>query len=397
MLLVFYFFLKKLFGETIALLGFIFIGLSPIIFGISLIINPDSLLWIFLPLSLLSYFVFKKEEKVPYLWASGIFMGLSLLTKYVANILYIFFFMLPFLEYIFLEKKPALTSYLKKAFLNYATMVLISMAIFFFLYPASWVDFDVLLKGTFLSKAFETTWPLFAGIFILITIDIFALKNKATQWVLNFVSKHRNLLVQTVSVIFLFAIAFVLLDTYAGMKPFDFVSILSSPKGIGARNIFESFAGAILADTYSLIFGICPFALAALIFALLMNLKKKISYTLESCIVFYFTIFILLYYFASSVNEVAATVRCQITLYPLAFIISAIGVFQIISLEKVKRYIPHALAIILTFAISLIGVFSIRPFYFAFASPLLPQKYLLNYKDMGDSSYEAAKYLNSLP
>jgi hypothetical protein len=43
------------------------------------------------------------------------------------------------------------------------------------------------------------------------------------------------------------------------------------------------------------------------------------------------------------------------------------------------------------------GTFSVRPYYFAYASSLLPQKYLLNYKDMGDGSYEAAQYLNSLP
>ncbi len=397
MLLVFYFFLKKLFGNTIALFGFILISFSPIIFGVSLIINPDSLLWIFLPLSLLSYFVFKKEEKKSYLILSGFFMGLALLTKYVANILYIFFFMLPFLEYIFSEEKPPLQKYLKKSFINYLIIVGVSVAIFFVFYPATWVNFNVLLKGTFLSQAFKTTWPLFVGVFAFIVFDIFALKNKVMQFILNFFSRYRHYFVQIVSAIFLFVIIFAILDTYLGMKPFDFVSILSSPKGIGASNIFNSYVGAILADTYSLIFGICPLALIALIFALYKNLRRKATYNLEACIILYFSIFILFYYFASSVNNVAATVRYQITLYPLALIISAIGLSQIISLEKIRKYVSRILAIIIVFTISLIGIFSIRPFYFAFASPLLPQKYLLNYKDMGDGSYETARYLNSLP
>lgn len=397
MLLAFYFFLRKLFGDTIALLGFIFIGLSPIIFGISLIINPDSLLWIFLPLSLLSYFIFKKEENKKYLYASGLFLGLSLLTKYVANILYIFFFFLPFLEYIFLEKKPALTSYLKKSFLNYVVLVVISMATFYVLYPATWAHPKTLLKGTFLSQAFETTWPLFVGLFILIAIDTLLFKNKITHYILNFFSKYKTLLMQITTGFFLAAIAFVFINTYLGMKPFDFEAILSSPKGIGASNIFQSYIGAILADTYSLIFGISPLALIALIAALIFNLKKKTEYSQEACVVFYFTIFILFYYFASSVNNVAATVRYQITLYPLALIMSAIGLSYIISAKQLKKYASVALVSVLTLVIALVGIISVRPHYFAYASSLLPQKYLLNYKDMGDGSYEAAAYLNSLP
>lgn len=397
MLLAFYFFLKKLFDKTIALFSFIFIGLSPIIFGISLIINPDSLLWIFLPLSLLSYFVFKKEEKKAYLFASGILLGLSLLTKYVANILYIFFFVLPFLEYIFLEKKPELAAYLKKSFLNYLIMVAISMATFLFLYPATWVDFSVLLRGTFLSQAFETTWPLFAGIFVLIAIDIFALKNKVALLILSFFSRYKNFLVWAVSGLFLFGIAFVFADTYLGMKPFDFAEFLSSPKGIGDGNILVSYSGAMLSDIYSLIFGICPLVLIGLIFALYANIKKKNAHTREEIIVFYFTIFILFYYLASSVNDVTATVRYQIALYPLAFIMSAIGLKQIIFLKNIKKYVSPALATFFILTVALISIFYVRPYYFAFASPILPQKYLLNYKDMGDGSYEAAQYLNSLP
>jgi hypothetical protein len=38
-----------------------------------------------------------------------------------------------------------------------------------------------------------------------------------------------------------------------------------------------------------------------------------------------------------------------------------------------------------------------RPFYFGYANFLLPEKYVLNLKDMGDGSYEAAQYLNALP
>jgi 4-amino-4-deoxy-L-arabinose transferase-like glycosyltransferase len=396
MLLVFYVFIKKLFGQTIALLSFILMGLSPIIFGMSLIINPDSLLWIFLPLSLLSWLIFQKEERKSYLFASGFFLGLALLTKYVANILYIFLFALPFLEYIFIEKKPDLAAYLKKAFANYILIVIVSMATFYVLYPATWAHFDNLLKGTFLSKAFETTWPFFAGLIALIAADIFLLKSTVFGWILNFFSKYKTLLIRIFVGFFLLVIISVFINTYIGMKPFDLESILSSPKGIGADTIFQSYAGALLADTYSLIFGISPLALLGLLAALIFNLKKKTACSREAIVVFYFTIFILFYYLASSVNDVAATVRYQIALYPLAFIMSAIGISYLINFVQ-KKHALVGLVFLIVLATSAFGMFFVRPFYFTYASSLLPGQYLLNTKDMGDGSYEAAYYLNSLP
>jgi len=44
-----------------------------------------------------------------------------------------------------------------------------------------------------------------------------------------------------------------------------------------------------------------------------------------------------------------------------------------------------------------VPLFSVKPFYMGYASRLLPSQYYLDIKDMGDGSYEAAQYLNSLP
>lgn len=399
MLLAFYFLLNKLFGQTIALFGFMFIGLSPILLGISMIINPDSLLWIFLPLSLLSYFVFQKNQKNKYLAASGIFLGLSLLTKYVANILYIFFFILPFLEYILADEKPNLKEFLKKSLKDYFIIAAVSMATFYLLFPATWTHPKVLLEGTFLSKAFAKTWPLFAAIVALIVADTILLKNKLTQPLLNFFSKRKEILAKTLAIVFIGLIAFVLLDTYLGMKPFDLEGILSSPKGIGIDQvgIFNAFLGAILADIYSLIFGLNPLIFILFILGLLTAMNAKSKMTQEKKIVIYFSLFILLYYLASTVNDVIATIRYQIILYPLALIIASIGASHLLSNKKISKYLKPFSATAALFIILTISLLNIRPFYFAYASPLLPEKYLLNTKDMGDGSYEAAAYLNSLP
>ncbi len=396
MLFVFYFFLEKLLGKTTAVLSLIFIGFSPILLGISTIINPDALLWIFLPLSLLSYFNYKKNGSNAYLYWSGIFLGLSLLTKYVANILYVFFFLAIFLEYIFDQEKytNSIIAYLKKALVDYFTLIFFSLLTFLTLLPAAWVEISRLLQNTLFSQAFQKVWPLFLIIIFLIILDTGLNKGRLVSFLMNFFCRYKKFLAVAISSVFLFSIIIVLINTYSGMKWFDFESILASPK---SAYLSTETIGLFLANFYSLIFGILPLALFALIFLAIRKICKKTSIDTEEKTALFLMFFIILYYLASSINNVSATVRYQIIIYPLAFILAAIGIKQLISLEKIKKHIPVYLAFGLLIVFSVYSLNFIKPFYLSYASNLLPQKYVLNLKDMGDGSYEAAMYLNSLP
>ncbi len=397
MLLVFYFLLKKLFNRTIALFSLIFIGLSPILLGISLIINPDALLWTFLPLSMIGYFVFQKENNRKYLILSGIFLGLALLTKYVSNILYVFFFTLPFFDYIFREEKPGLSRFLRKSGMDYLILVITSMITFFILFPATWKKPSMVLKGTFLSKVFQTTWPIFAAIIVLIAIDIYLLESKNARLILDKISRYKKIILRVVFGLFLLAIAIAMINTYAGMKIYNFESIIASPKG--SSGLFDPyvFSGKILADFFGLIFGVSPLILLFAVYAMLIPFRKKIKADTAMAVVFYFLLFIALYYIGSTVNSVVATVRYQIALYPLFLIVAAIGLEKIVSDFKLKKIMPEITFSVLLMAILIFSLFQIKPFYFAYASSILPSNYTLNLKDMGDGSYEAADYLNSLP
>ncbi len=399
MLALFYFFTKKLFGTTIALIAFILISFSPILFGISLIINPDSLLWIFMPFSLLTYFIFLKEQNRKYLILSGIFLGLSLLTKYVSNLLIIFYLLIPFIEYIFAQEKKPIHNQLKEALINYLTLLFFAMLTYYVLFPATWTNLEKLLEGTFLSKAFKTTWPLFAAFFILLSLDWLAFKSKITDWILEKITFLKKFIFVGIAGIFIVTSIFVMLDTYFNMQPFDFPAILASPKNSEANPLFAiKSVGNILADFYSLIFGISPLALFGFFFGIAsIAISKKMFNSRANLTIFYFTLFIILYYLASTVNHVVSTVRYQIALYPLVMIIAAIGIYKFISLFKGNQTKYKVAAIILTALISFFGMISSKPNYFAYASSLLPQKYLVNYKDMGDGSFETAAYLNTLP
>jgi hypothetical protein len=182
------------------------------------------------------------------------------------------------------------------------------------------------------------------------------------------------------------------------MKPFDFEGVISSPKGVGAgSNVLEIYIRSIAANLYGLIFGLSPIVFFSFCTALIFNVKKRESYTSEARVVFYFSLFILFYYFASTVNDVIATVRYQIVIYPFAFIIAAIGLNYLMNMARVKKLLPHMTIYLLAIIFTAFSLFSVKPFYFTYASSLLPQEHILNIKDMGDGSYEAAQFLNHLP
>ena len=395
---LFFLLLKKLFDETTALVAFVFIGLSPILLGISLIINPDSLLWIFLPLSLLSFLVFQRHTERKYLYLSGVFLGLSLLTKYVANILYVFFFALPFLEYVCSSDKPDTRSFLKRSAQHYLILTAISLATFFVLFPATWEHPKLLLEGTFLSKAFKSTWPLFVGFIAFIAADAIFLKERITSLLLGFLSKYKSILVRVTVTAFLGLILFGAFNALSGMSMFTTDVSLASPKGSGGTgSTLFIVADNLVADIYSLIFGISPIALFALTFALIIGVTKKRIHSHETKTVFFLSLFILFYYIASTVNHVVATVRYQIALYPLAFIIAAVGISNVLSIDRLRRYCSSVCMISLLFFVSLVSLLNVKPFYFAYTSAFLPKPYFLNFKDMGDGSWEVADFLNHLP
>jgi hypothetical protein len=397
MLLVFYSFIKKLLGKTVALVSLVLIGLSPLLLGISTIVNPDSLLWIFAPLSLLAYLAYLKDQENRYLYLTGIFLGLAVLTKYVANIMYVFFFGLIFLEYVINRSKyenSSAANYFKKAFADYFILIFLSLMTFFLLLPAAWVDINRVLEGTIMSKAFISIWPAFLGIIGLIMAHIFIFKNKFISTATDFLSRYRLVFIIIFNLSFAALIILTIINTYSGMKFYDLESILASPK---SSKDFGGFLGLMLANFYSLVFGLTPLAFLAMFFSSLSNIfpgKKNKEATIWFT---YITLFILFYYLASTVEGVSATVRYQIILYPLAMILSAIGISQFINIEQIKKYLIPGFVYLGVLIISIYSLNSIRPFYFSYASDFLPNQYVLNLKDMGDGSYEAADYLNKLP
>lgn len=397
MLPVFYWLIKKLLGKNVARFALLFIGLSPILLGISLIINSDAMLWILTGLSALSLFVFLKNNERKFLILSGFFLGLSVITKYVANILLVYFFLVFFLEYIFqAHKSVAIGKYLKQALANYAILFVTTMVTAFVFFPATWVKFSTLVNATVGNKVFSSTWPLFAGIIGLLCVDTFLLKSKFSNIFFGFLVKYRGAIAKFFAGLFLAFAVFVFLHVYAHLRVFDLQAIIASPKGVGSGNIFWKYSGALSADIYSLLFSISPFVLIFILFAV-VNVFRKKDMQRDMITAVYVLVFLFIYYLGSAVNKVIATPRYQIMVYPLIFVVAAIGISQFLERKKIKKNIPSFSAYAVSIVLLLGSLFLVNPNFLAYASEILPKNFIVNLKGMGEGSYEAANYLNGLP
>ncbi|MBD3299817.1 MAG: phospholipid carrier-dependent glycosyltransferase, partial [Candidatus Moranbacteria bacterium] len=337
MLPLFFFFLSKLFDRKTALFSTILIGLSPILLGMTTIVNPDALLWVFVPLSLINFLNYLKKGDNFSLYWSGIFLGLGILTKYIANILYPFFLLLIFVHSFInhsKNQKDKIGPYFKKSFKDYLTLITISIITFYIFLPEAWIDLTKILQCTLFSQAFLKIWPFFALIVFLTAIDIYLLECRISKKLTLFFSQYQKIILKSIFLLFILLTATTLLNIYLGMKFYDFEQIMLSPKSSSNRN---DALGIILADFYSLIFAINPIAFLAVIFLLVKNLISKKAKQKESSWIFYIVLFILIYYLASTFSEVSATVRYQIVNYPLILILAALGLKKVTDLLKKNK------------------------------------------------------------
>ena len=153
-ILLMYFLLKKLFNDKVALFGAVFIALDPFYLAYCRYIRLDALLTTFMVLSLLFFFLFlKRPQKSVFLIFSGIFLGLSLLTKLPA------FFLIPFFVFILIIWKLYDTVIVKKTPVNniglreilhslnpILIIFSIGAVVFILLWPAMWVEPHIILS-----------------------------------------------------------------------------------------------------------------------------------------------------------------------------------------------------------------------------------------------------------
>lgn len=393
---LFYLLLAPLVGTSAALFGYSAITLSPVLIGMSKIVNPDSLLWIFAPLSFLAYLVFLEKRAWRYLLLSGILFGFALLTKYVANFLVVYVFVLSFLYPLWKQGERLTLSFLFKAFLIWFG---ISVATLYLFVPAFWVHPTTLLASTLFSQAFEKVAWIFIVLMTLVFMDQFLVKSRVSLFFIEILKPYGGIFGKMILGFFILAFSFAFLNGIFGMPWIHFSEMLASPKTSGLQNLLSIF----FTNFYPLTFGVAPLILVGMSVMLWQTwIAHFQSFTAFHRLVLALILFILLYYLGSTVNGVVLINRYQIMLYPLFALLGGIGLFILAEILW-KSFHQSSLtafpAFILLAGISIFLAFSPLTTHFplSYASSLLPKQYSVDIKDMGAGSYEAAMYLNELP
>lgn len=378
-----------------ALWSVLFIYLSPVLIGISQIVNADALLWTFSSATLLSYAAWLKLEKKKFAILASLFLGLAMLTKFTSVILMPFLFVMIFLYLMEIVKeheqeKITFSRNLVRVALSYVLIIAGSLLVFAILMPASFVKFKYLYDGTIGYSEMPLVMGLIFGFLMLIIAEYFLIKNKITIKILLFVHKFW---VKYSRLIYLFiALAFVIvfLNYFLGR---DFLNLEKVPFDTLKDKLFyeKSWIIKMLLEFRPVIFSLTPLVLFATLF---VWIKYFFRTSKDSFLVMSLTIFILVFEAGVIQQKLLNNVRYSIILYPLFAILAALGLHEFFSSygTKIKKY--WITLIILAF--SFLSLWMIKPFYFNYTNFLLPKKYVIT-DSWGYGGYEAAQYLNKLP
>jgi len=388
----------------------VFMALSPILVGMSQIINPDALFWVFSSASIFSYFALLKTDERKFIRLTALFLGASLLSKYTANILFPLFILMFFSDLVInfsaIKDKQGVKEYILKQLKYFLIITLASVAIFSLFMPAVFIKIKYLYRGTIGSPALESIFSIIIAFLGILLSDALLLKSRVIETMAKFFSKNKQIIFKITAFVLLGFFIFILINPYL-KNPIVPLSDVKEEAFIDKDLIFPMLADynpilklitKVAIEIQPFLFSLTPIIIMAILFLWGKMLFGKLEqYQLP---VFIITFFTLLYFVATLFSGVLANPRYSIILYPLYAFLAAVGIYEFSNLTKIKKILFQRnniwmFLIIIIFS----GIFSlwkIKPFYLNYESFLLPKKYVVT-DAWGYGEYEAAQYLNSLP
>jgi 4-amino-4-deoxy-L-arabinose transferase-like glycosyltransferase len=390
--------ISQIAGPWVALLTTALTAFSPIILGVSQIINPDALLWSCGTIGIFSFLAYLEKREWKYIAITIIATGFALLSKYAAIILiptYMLFAALFFLLRNSDHDNTEARRWLLTSARSIGLIALGSIAILCFFLPA------LLLNDKYIHLFLETiphkgilSIIAFSALLLFI-IDTFLLKN-VIFFRLRDIIRKSGFLLRSIPLAFLAVlliaiatrIVFPEWEIYSKI-PFDMKNFINARYYGVTLNPFETF----ILEWQPIIFSQTPVALLGLLAFFTLPPKPSderyrfFSIAIPLFAVTYISIFL--------VSDVLVTPRYSILLYPLFAFLAALGLDHIATRFQRYHYAQTALTMLILVA-SLLSLLSVRPFYFNYSNFLLPKNSLIS-DSWGYGGYEAAQYLNSLP
>jgi len=394
----FYWIAKKLTDNSwIALIFSTLVLLNPILLGISQIVNPDSLLWVFANASLFSFLVYIKKEEAKYAVLSSLFLGLAFLSKYAAVLLVPFFALTIGVHFLFnfekWKKENLLSQKVLRFVFSYFGILSGAAFVFSLLMPAVFTDPSFLYKGTI---GFKKTSPLWIfGVFFFINVglvlDALTFRSRFLSGVLLKIVRFGRFLPKAIFSV-VGVLFFLTLVNYSVGGNFLDIKDLNFDAGRTYPFRRQDFIDQLFLELYPMVFSLTPIALLGMIFYWGKSFFKEVAH---KKLAFFLSSFVVVFYAAVLEQQLLANIRYSVMIYPTLMMIVALGLYELFKWENISEKIRVSLwggVVVLSF----ISLWLIKPFYFNYTNDFLPEKRIIT-GAWGYGGYEAAQYLNSLP
>lgn len=329
--LYFFWILKKITeSEEISALSVLLILLSPVLLGISQIVNPDTLFWVFGLAALLTFIAYTRKRKNSYLLLTTLFFGLTLASKYVAVIFIPFFLFVLIASYLFFHKIYAensqhLHKIVLKDIFGYYGILFGGIVLFALMMPASIVDPEVLYESTI---GFPGMFPIFI-VSILFTaflsFDAFFFRSKILLYFINIFSQKIQYIEKILFGTLLLFSLFVFLNWLTKNSLIDLSHIPYYAKTKASFTEDNPYIIRFIMQFVPLVFALTPLTFFLLIF---FWLKSFFLSTKQRFLSFILCSFFIIFYIAVVEQGLLVTVRYSILLFPLALILVSIGIVE---------------------------------------------------------------------
>ncbi len=395
-LLMFFLLYRVTDDERLALFAVILISLSPVLLGISQIVNPDATMWSFGFASLLSFLVFLRTKFWRYAILAGVLGGLALASKYSATFILLFVAFAigaRFLSRAAETDQETFFQEFKQAVLGYFAFLGIVFSVFAILMPAALVHPQYFYSGTIGFRMSVGLLPLISlvgALMLGVLLDMVLLRGRTIYVLLRRIAFLERPLI----VLFTWVIAGLLvysLINWMGGNLFKVPSVtldLGRFKDAFGLTLFEKMQ----LEVKTLPFSVTPLVLFSALLALFLAPWKRLEH---HRLAFLLGAFITLFYVAVLMQDVLLTIRYGILLYPAMAVLAAIGLRVLFSKLPEKPVSEYG-APLVVLLVSLLSLSLTVPFYFNYTNDLLPKKQIVS-SAWGYGGYEAAAVLNALP
>lgn len=399
-------------SPAVTLFSLTAIALSPVLLGMSQILNPDAILWSSSFIALLCYLLLLKTGHRCWVVLAGLFFGWAILSKYTGNLLILFFFALMLFSVFFdRETGREYVRRMRRKLVDIFFITGIGYTLFAVLVPWVIVRPNLFAYGTFASPGFGEVSALLGVMFLVLAGDAFFWRARGTVFVAQYFRKGKKLLLRLLAGALLAVFLGHILNAWTGANFVPLNDLREMTEVLGSKSVatfgltfpmISAEDGAIvggmkkiLVQSSYIFFTLSSFVVGVLLCGMTMVLiRGKVHYL-------GYVLFALgvpwVFIAGGLMADVLVNVRYGILLQPVFGLLAGIFLWEMVLLFREKwRALVGTIFGVAFFGSQMLSLQSIAPHFLNYQNVFLPME--MSFADSWSyGEYEAAMWLNAQP